>query len=264
LRPATWQCVLVHDVMALAARAARAGAEAVRAAGRGTVVATKGSVRELVTDADLASEAAILEVIRAARPGDAVLTEESGEQAGTSGVRWIVDPLDGTVNFVRGLDRFAVSVAAERGDRVIAAAVCRPIDDLTLSLSRVGVVASAGTPGVADPVSPSTAVVSFAVPYDAAGRRRAYEVLAAVAPRVVDLRNSGSSVCDLAAVALGELDGFIGFGQKPWDISAGLRLVEAAGGTGAVVRIANSLDMLVAGGRRLVGSVVDWTARGCG
>jgi myo-inositol-1(or 4)-monophosphatase len=103
--------VVVDEVMALAARAARAGADAIRAVRRDAVVTVKGPFREVVTDADLASEAAILEVIRAARPGDAVLAEESGESAGTSGVRWIVDPLDGTVNFIRGLDRFAVSVA---------------------------------------------------------------------------------------------------------------------------------------------------------
>jgi myo-inositol-1(or 4)-monophosphatase len=247
--------VVVDEMMALAARAARAGADAIRAVGCGTVVATKGSVQNFVTDADLASEAAILAIIDAARPGDAVLAEESGERAGTSGVRWIIDPLDGTVNFARGSERFAVSVAAESGGQVVAATIHRPADDLALSLSRDGVIASAGTPGVADPVDVSAAVVSFAVPYDATARRRAYEVLAGVAPHVADLRNSGSTVCDLASVALGKLDGFIGFGQWPWDVAAGLRLVEAAGGANAVVRIDEWLDMLVAGGRRLVDSV---------
>ncbi len=250
----------MKSVAEVAVIAAAAGAEAINkinlpSAGR----TEKGTAGEFVTDADLASEAAIIGVIHRYRPEDGILAEESGHRQGSTGVRWIVDPLDGTVNFARGLDQFAVSVAAECDGLIVAGAICQPKGALSLSVDGERCASNRGTVAVAVDTDPRRAVVSFAVPYDQRGRTDAYRHLARIAPQVGDLRNSGSTVCDLAAVTLGRLDGFIGFGQSAWDIAAGQRMVEVAGGVSVTVALSTGLQMTVAGGERLVAAVLEWS-----
>jgi myo-inositol-1(or 4)-monophosphatase len=255
-----WHLDAMTSLVEVATRAAAAGADAIRSIrDPASGIIGKGSSGEFTTAADLTSESAILQIIRSERPGDAVLAEESGASAGSTGVRWVVDPLDGTVNFARGLDQFAVSVAAESGSRVVGAAICRPADGLVLVLDDDQCTSNQGRVAVAANVDPRRAVVAFAVPYDSHGRMSAYRHLVGIAPQVGDLRNSGSTVCDLAAVTLGRIDGFIGFGQKIWDIAAGLRMVGAAGGASAEVRLPAGVDMVVAGPQRLVDAVLHWS-----
>src|SRR5262249_9854004 len=145
---------------------------------------------------------------------------------------WIVDPLDGTVNFTHGLDRYAVSVAAEScgSGRVAAAAIVRPATGSWLALCGNGVAGSPGHIRVT-PRQACDALLSFAVPSQPEPRRAAYCLLATVVPHVQDLRNFGSTVCDLAAVAVGEIDGFISFDAHDWDVAAGIALVIASGGS---------------------------------
>ncbi|MDO3686093.1 inositol monophosphatase family protein [Micromonospora sp. C28ISP2-4] len=225
------------DLRHLSLRAARAGADAIREArGRGFQTEHKGgAAQDPVTTADHASERAILDLLARDRPQDAVLAEESGASAGCSGLRWIVDPLDGTLNFSHGASRYAVSIAVATGcdvgdGQVVAATVLQPATGACLVLDDGGALDGDAPVAVNQVAEPGHALVAFAVPNAPGPRRRAYQALVGVAPRVADLRNTGSTVCDLAAVARGELDAFVSFDPAPWDIAAGAALVEAAGG----------------------------------
>jgi len=244
------------DLQSLALQAARAGASAMAELGAGQPIAYKSDGHaDPVTRADLASESAIRALIAEHRGDDGVLAEESGLSLGTSDIRWVIDPLDGTVNFTHGLRHYAVSVAAESmpSRETVAAAVVQPARGRWLALGPDGVTGGPGRAGVAC-TSADRALVAFAVPNDRAGRHDAYRTLARIAPYVQDLRNFGSTVCDLAAVATGEIDGFITFEPAPWDIAAGLALVRAAGGTSRRLSRDGGPQVVVAGGA----AVVDW------
>jgi len=244
----------MDDVYSVAVTAARAGAvEIRRLLDHGAVVLDSkgGNAGDLVTNADRASEAAIIDLIRARRPGDAFLAEESGEAAGVSGIRWVIDPLDGTTNFAHGRTCYSVSVAAERDGEVIAAVVYQPADDVWLGWSPRGVEGTE-TLGVTACHDLAHALLSFAVSYGAEKRRTAYRLLSRIAPQVHDLRNLGSTACDLLAVASGALDGFIGFAQSPWDTAAGLALVRAAGGVTRVLPDVDGVEVVMAGNEKVV------------
>jgi myo-inositol-1(or 4)-monophosphatase len=249
--------VAASEISALALEAARTGATAIRS----TLKAGPLDSREkpgdqgLVTNADYASESAIIQLIKARRSDDAILAEESGEHVGTTGVRWVIDPLDGTTNFAHGRDYYAVSVAAEADEQVVAAAICQPASGLWLACGPDGLAASQTRVGVRQCQDPRRALMSFAVSADPRVRRAGYHALAEVAPRVGGLRNLGSTVCDLAAVAMGLLDGFIGFAQAPWDTAAGAALVEAAGGVCRNLVVDGGLPVVVAGNVDLVTAV---------
>ncbi|MEO3755838.1 amino acid adenylation domain-containing protein [Streptomyces sp. B6B3] len=249
----------------LALAAARAGADQVLA--RLDVARERRAAggrdrhdRDPVTAADLASDRAIRDALRAARPHDASLTEESGHQAGTSGLRWIVDPLDGTVNVTHGIDRCAVSVAveSERDGAALAAAVVLPLTGHWVAVADGVATSSLDRPVRVTDRDPGSALISFAVPSSAPARATAYRRLTELVGRVQDLRNLGSTVCDLAGVATGELDGFVTFDPKPWDVAAGVALVEAAGGGCQRWRLPEGHQVLVAGGPAVVAAVRRW------
>jgi myo-inositol-1(or 4)-monophosphatase len=246
---------------ALALRAARAGARAVRDAlhsGRIDVRYKGGNQCDPVTAADHASEAAIRRVVVANRGADGWLGEESGSVPGTSGLRWVADPLDGTVNVSHGLRRYAVSVAveSEADGAVVAAAILCPANGEWLALGPGGVQGRVRRIGVSA-AAPARALLAFAVPNEPTVRATAYRLLSDLAPRVQDLRNMGSTVCDLAAVAAGRLDGFVTINPQPWDVAAGVAIVHAAGGTSRRCH-RSGLDLLVVGGSAVVDSVADW------
>src|SRR5918912_1144786 len=175
------------DLLAVAVEAARAaGAVLLDRAGQARGVTTKSTPTDLVSDADLAAGRAIRDVLRARRPGDAILGEEGGDVAGTTGVRWVVDPLDGTVNYLFGLPQWCVSVACEGR----AGAILDPIRD---EMFEVVVGESAATLGGA-PLEPSaredltTALVATGFSYDAGVRARQAEVVGRLIARVADIR----------------------------------------------------------------------------
>ncbi|WBB76127.1 inositol monophosphatase family protein [Micromonospora sp. WMMD1128] len=254
------------DLRHLSLRAARAGADAIRQTRHhGFRTAYKGgAAQDPVTTADHASERAILDLLARDRPQDAVLAEESGLSAGCSGLRWIVDPLDGTLNFSHGASRYAVSVAVAAGcdvgdgdGRVVAATVLQPASGAFLVLDGDGPHDGDAPVAVNREATPGHALVAFAVPNAPAPRRRAYQALVDLAPRVADLRNSGSTVCDLASVATGELDAFVSFDPAPWDIAAGTALVEAGGGVSRRWR-RDRTTVFATGAPAVVEALADW------
>jgi myo-inositol-1(or 4)-monophosphatase len=235
--------------------AVAAGRLLIGSGGRPEVVATKSSPTDVVTEADEAAEALIRGLIAEARPGDRILGEEGGEtgspggNGGTGGtgglsrVRWIVDPLDGTVNYLYGLPDWAVSIAAEVDGIVVAGAVFVPRrDELYSARAGGGAWLSSGAldwrgEDTGSPVRLACnrdvplaqALVATGFGYESARRQVQADVLRAVLPRVRDIRRGGSAAADLCSVASGTVDAYYERGVNLWDIAAGGLVATEAG-----------------------------------
>jgi len=211
---------------------ATGAAEVVRNEGRAELrVTSKSTDTDLVTVVDRASERWLVSTILQRRPGDAVLGEETGENgAGTTGVRWVIDPIDGTVNFVLGLPQYAVSVAAEVDGQVVAGAVCNPATGELFTATLGGGAYLDGT-RLTGPrgVPVARAVVATGFAYAAATRARQAAVVARLLPRVADIRRLGASSLDLCGVASGRLDAYYEAGLHAWDYAAGALVAAEAG-----------------------------------
>lgn len=208
------------------------GAAAVVRAGRGSelTVTAKSSSTDLVTQVDRATEQWLVDQLAARRPDDAVLGEESGAGAGSSGVRWLLDPIDGTVNFVLGLPQYAVSVAAEVDGTVVAGAVCNPVSG-ELFHARLGGGAYLGDRRLTGPrdIPLDRAVVGTGFGYDATGRARQAAAVTPMLARIADLRRLGSAALDLCFLAAGRLDAYFEAGLNAWDCAAGGLIATEAG-----------------------------------
>jgi myo-inositol-1(or 4)-monophosphatase len=186
---------------------------------------TKSSPTDLVSEADLLAEKAIRDVLQARAPGDAIMGEEGTDTAGTSGRRWIVDPLDGTINFLYGIPQWAVSVACE-GIAGVVFDPCRG-ELFVFDGSQATVNGEPLRGSTCDELG--SALVATGFGYEARVREGQAEIVARVLPRVRDIRRAGAAALDLAWAAAGRLDAFYERGVKPWDIAAGTLLCEAAG-----------------------------------
>ena len=220
------------DLLALAEAVAReAGAQLLAAFARTDhAVSAKSSPTDLVSEADHAAEALIRERLLAARPQDGILGEEGGDAAGSSGVRWVVDPLDGTVNFLFGIPQWAVSIACEDADGTLAGTVYDPVRDELWSASRHGSARLDGRPVQGSRQGDlAQAMVATGFSYGAEARAAQGAVVARLLPRVRDIRRLGSAALDLAWAAGGRVDAFYERGLNPWDLAAGALLCERAG-----------------------------------
>jgi myo-inositol-1(or 4)-monophosphatase len=217
------------DDLALALEVARTGA-AVVAGARARSVSYKDDASP-VTEVDRAAEEAMLAVLRQARPGDAVMAEESGS-SGADARTWYLDPLDGTVNFINGIPQVSVSVGLWEGAEPLAAAIVDVFRGEEFTAARG---AGAFADGVRLAASPRTdlgpAVVATGFPYGHRDDADFYTAaLRAVLERVQGIRRLGSAALDLAWTAAGRFDGYYETGVGPWDIAAGIILVTEAGG----------------------------------
>ena len=220
------------EVATAAAEAGAAVASRWRRDPGSLVVEEKQAPDDLVSQADRDAEQAIRAVIEAERPGDAILGEEHGHRAGGSGVRWAVDPIDGTTNYLHGRADWAVSVAAVReiDAVVIAAAVAEPAHGLVTTASATAGTHRAGRRlgrGAGPAIADALVEVNFGSP---AQRSQAGAVVGALVPRTRDVRRGGSAAAALAQVADGRADAYWGPGLQEWDIAAGMLLVTEAGG----------------------------------
>ncbi|MEV4106377.1 inositol monophosphatase family protein [Nonomuraea sp. NPDC049695] len=184
-------------------------------------VETKSSPTDVVTALDTASEELIRERILAARPGDRILGEEGGEEPGESDVRWVVDPIDGTVNFLYGLPDWAVSIAVEVNGRVVAGVVNVPTrgEVYTAALGE-GAWLGGERLRCNTGVPLAQALVATGFGYSVAKRTVQGQVVAAVLPRVRDIRRGGSCAIDLCSLAAGRVDAYYERGINPWDFGA--------------------------------------------
>lgn len=243
----------------LALHAARAGARTIaEVLGGGALqVGSKSSRNDLVTNADRAAERSIVDAIRARRPDDAILGEESGEHPGGSGVRWLIDPVDGTTNFVHRRWDYAVSVGAARDGEIVAGAILRPAYGDWVQAEGPAASGSGGAPAVTGTGALRDALVSVGFPHRQQIRPRVLGLLGGLIPRVRDFRRIGSACCDLLSVATGSLDAFVGVAQQPWDVAAGHAVVGAAGGSCGWVTTAGGLEVFVAGTPAVAAALAD-------
>ncbi len=199
-------------------------------AGNRRRITTKSSRTDLVTDMDLACEAAIVDFLSTHRPDDGVIGEEGAVGDGTSGVRWIIDPIDGTVNFVHGHPGFGVSVAAEAGGRVVAGAVLDPVLNEAFTAHLGGGARLDGLPLTVGPDDDlAVALVATGFSYQHERRRRQAEVLGELLPLIGDIRRVGGAAIDLCWVACGRVNAFFEVGLNPWDYAAGALIAAEAG-----------------------------------
>ena len=192
-------------------------------------IRSKSSPTDMVSEADVAAERAIRDVLGRERPGDAILGEEGGA-TGDGALRWVIDPLDGTTNFVFGFPQFAVSVACEDAAGGLAGVVLDPVRGECFAATRSGSAALNGAPIAGSARTDlATALVATGFSYDADERERQAEVLWRVLPRVRDVRRAGAAALDLAWAACGRVDAFYERGVKAWDIAAGSVVAQRAG-----------------------------------
>ncbi len=195
-------------------------------------VSRKGPA-DFVSAADRRAEEVIRAELARARPDYSFLMEESGASEGRDPQhRWIVDPLDGTTNFLHGIPHFAISIALERQGKLAAALVYNPISDELFTAERGGgAFINDRRLRVASRQSLADAVVATGIPFRGHGDHAAYtRQLAAVMPAVAGIRRFGAAALDLAWVAAGRFDGFWEEGLSPWDMAAGILLIREAGG----------------------------------
>jgi myo-inositol-1(or 4)-monophosphatase len=198
------------------------------------VTATKSSPTDIVTEMDRASEALITTALQAARPDDGLLGEEGTVDPGRSGVRWLIDPIDGTVNYLYGIPAWSVSIAAEVNGEIVAGVVHVPPLGETFTATRDGGARLDGTPISANqPVPLGQALVATGFGYASARRAKQAGVVAGLLPVVRDIRRAGSCAIDLSWVACGRVDAYYERGPQPWDLAAGVLIAREAGAVAA-------------------------------
>lgn len=250
MAPAPDKAVDPARLLDLAMRGARAaGRELLHRYGKVEGLTTKSSATDPVTDADRCAESTLVKLITSERPDDGLLGEEGAARESASGIRWVIDPLDGTVNYLYELDNFAVSVAAEDEHGALVGVVHNPVTKRTFHAVR-GVGASVdGQPlRVNDPVPMNRALLATGFGYDPDIRRRQGAMIAQLLPQVRDIRRIGSAALDLCAVASGSVDAYFEEGVKAWDVAAGGLIAQEAGAQlTRTAPIAGQPGILVAG-----------------
>ena len=214
-------------------RAMRAGGlllERYRSGAAARGVHAKSTPTDLVSDADLDAERSIREGIQELRPHDAILGEEGDDRPGTTGLRWVVDPLDGTVDFLFGIPHWCVSVAVQDGRGTVAGAIFDPLRGELFTGTRGGEARLEDRSLHASTCEDlAKAMVATGFNYDSSVRARQAQVLLELLPKARDIRRFGAAALDLAWTAAGRFDAFYERGVHIWDVAAGVLLCERAG-----------------------------------
>ncbi len=214
----------------------------------------KSSSVDIVTHADRETEALIRSMLADARPNDGFFGEESGAETGSSGLTWIVDPIDGTVNFLYGIPHYGVSIAVVEGEpdpltwSALAGVVVNPAIGETFTAAAGGGALLNGLPiAIAEPVDLSHALVGTGFAYDAAMRGKQGAIVAGLLPQVRDIRRAGTASLDLCFVACGRLNAYFERTLSPWDHAAGALIAREAGAVVTGLRdAAPSSDFIIA------------------
>lgn len=216
--------LLASDLALQAARIHREGLQ------RALSVETKSSPTDLVSQIDKEAERLIVDRLRAERPDDALLAEEGSLMTGTSGVRWVVDPLDGTTNYIYGYPAYAASLAVEiDGEARVGVVLDSSAGRLYEAVAGHGAFCDGAPLRVRDPVDLSQALVATGFSYSAEERVRQGASVAAVLGRVRDIRRGGSAALDLCRIAAGHVDAYWELDLSPWDHAAGAVIAREAG-----------------------------------
>ena len=224
----------VTDTAALVALATdlarRAGALAMEMRGGVETLPTKSSPTDVVTAADRAVERLLTEGIGTARPQDGLLGEEGARDEGTSGLRWVVDPIDGTVNYLYGIPHWAVSIGIEDAGGSVVGVVYDPSkDELWRAVRGQGATLNSRPLRCSGATSLAQSLVATGFGYDERRRAAQARILPSLLPAVRDIRRLGAGALDLCAVAAGRVDAYYEQGLSPWDLSAGRLIATEAG-----------------------------------
>jgi myo-inositol-1(or 4)-monophosphatase len=212
------------------ALAKQAGALAVEMRQGVEQLAPKSSPTDVVTAADKAVEQLLVRAITEARPDDGLLGEEGSERSGSSGLRWVVDPIDGTVNYLYGIPQWAVSIGVEDSEGTVVGVVYDPVKDELWQAVRGQGSSLNGRPLSCTKVTDlGHTLVGTGFGYDQRARARQAMLMPTLLPAVRDVRRLGSGALDLCAVAAGRLDAYYEQGLSPWDLSAGRLIATEAG-----------------------------------
>jgi myo-inositol-1(or 4)-monophosphatase len=226
------QDTLAASLRDLAAELARRAGRLVLAARRGGIVTadTKSSATDMVTEHDRASEHLIVEALRAARPDDAIVGEEGTADEGTSGIHWLIDPIDGTTNFLYGLPGYAVSIAAADATGTLAGAVYVPATDELFSAARgQGATLNGEAIRCSTTTEVSQVLLATGFSYQPDLRRAHMRRLQHIIGEVRDIRRMGAAAPDLCYVAAGRVDAYFEEHLGPWDLAAGELVAREAG-----------------------------------
>ena len=246
------------ELLALAIRTAEAAGALLVQRPEHFAVNEKTSAVDFATQMDHASEKLIVEQLLAARPDDGVIGEEGSQRTSKSGITWVIDPLDGTVNYFYGLPGWNVSIAAKDEEGVIVGAVYAPTARTLWSASRGGGAYQNGIPiRCNDPVSLDRALISTGFSYDLALRSEQGARIARLIPLIRDLRRIGAAAVDLCHVASGMVDGYFEASLNEWDLAAGGLIATEAGAivTGRYGLTPNH-EMVIAAGPTLHGQLL--------
>lgn len=195
-----------------------------------TQVESKSTATDMVTEIDRASERLIVTALTEARPDDAIMAEEGSSQAGTSGIRWVIDPLDGTTNYLYGFGSWAVSIAAETDQGVMAGVVVDAARGETFGAARgEGAYRDGEAISCSGQTDLTQALVATGFAYAASRRREQAQALVDLLPQVRDIRRGGSAALDLCSVACGRVDAYYERGLSWWDHAAGSLIAREAG-----------------------------------
>jgi len=238
-----WAKAPIHlqELLDLGSDLAReAGQVHLKGTARALRIETKSSPTDLVSQIDKESERMIVERLSALRPDDAVLGEEGALGRGTSGVRWVIDPLDGTTNYIYGYPAYAVSIAVEiDGQPQVGVVYDSSAGRMYRAISGFGAVCDDQPIHAREQPDLATALVATGFSYDAAQRRRQGSVVAQVLGRVRDIRRGGTAALDLCHTAAGHVDAYWELDLSPWDYAAGSVIARAAGAEVAFPRAAH-------------------------
>jgi myo-inositol-1(or 4)-monophosphatase len=197
-------------------------------------ISTKSEKHDLVTEYDRASETAIIQFIRQNVPSSSFLAEESGRQGEKNAhILWVIDPLDGTVNFAHQIPLFAISIAAQKEGQIVCGVVYQPMtQELFVAEKGLGAYLNGLRISVTETASLDEAFLSSGFPYNLANNpMKCIEHFSDILHLGIPIRRLGAAAVDLAYTAAGRFDGFFEIGLSPWDCAAGILLIEEAGGT---------------------------------
>lgn len=216
-------------------------------------VTSKSVAIDIATQMDHDSEKFIVDSLLSARRDDGIIGEEGSERPSTSGITWVIDPIDGTVNYLYGLPGWSVSIAAKDADGVLIGVVHSPTVGATWSATRGGGAFFNGSAiRCNDPVSLDRALIGTGFVYDVSKRANQGKVVASLLPQVRDIRRMGSAAVDICYVAMGSFDGYFEIGLKEWDVAAASLVASEAG---ALIRT-NSEDRTSCAGPSLYPQLV--------
>ncbi len=219
---------------------------------RKTDIEKKSSSSDYVTSLDRQIESGIVQFIRKNRANDGILGEEGASRSGTSGIRWIIDPIDGTSNFVYSIPYFSISIAIEAEGEIVAGVVADlSSNDIFDAVKGHGSRCNNEIITVNDNDSLESAIVTTGFSYRPERREFQGGMLQHILPRIGDIRRFGSAALDLCWLATGRVDAFYEEGLNLWDYAAGSLIVSEAGGTVRTVNLAHDINLLLATNARL-------------